>query len=304
MKITQGYIGAALIFAVLPALGISSSAFSADSGLVQEIRQKVDAKQYQDAQRQITTALSAIRSDDEGTDRFQLLMLRGECLLQTGQRASAVTAYELALRCAPDTRGAALARAHVLLLKASFNNQYKPKQGANTTPIDILDRESRKAAFAAMREDQAKTLAPGLRTAMQAHTLPPMLNVLQPLLDVGYLEYASKGSAEETRAELQSLGMRARELINADLRRIRRETSTLEIAANSAASDYTRRGLFSQERTQAKETIEYLKKIEQTARDVRRRAIELGFDGSAWEPIIAESADVADRLQALLDVPS
>jgi hypothetical protein len=131
--------------------------------------------------------------------------------------------------------------------------------------------------------------------------LTPMLNVLPSVLDIGYVEFAATGAATDTRNDLQAMGQRARDLINKEVRRISYQLNSLEIASNTT-DNYTRRGLFSDERKSVEDDVEYLKKIEQTARDARRRAIELGFDGKAWEPVIADSADLADRAQALLNV--
>ena len=122
-------------------------------------------------------------------------------------------------------------------------------------------------------------LKPRLDGAMSATSLTPMFEILPQILDVAYLEYASKGSATQTREEIKGLGARARELISVELRRIRHDTMTLEMVANSIADD-NRRGLYSTERTRGAETVNYLLQIEQLARDVRRRGTELGFDGS------------------------
>ena len=79
------------------------------------------------------------------------------------------------------------------------------------------------------------------------------------------------------------------------------QLNALEIASNST-QDYTRRRLFSNEQQSVQDSIDYLRKIEQTARNARRRARELGFDGTPWEPVIADAGDLADRAQALLNV--
>jgi hypothetical protein len=226
-------------------------------------------------------------------------MLRAECLIRINQRASAANNFELAVKCAPDVKSAALARANALLVKASPNNKYTPKGGGEA--IDILDPESRKRAFDALRNDTFKTVQPKYEDAMSGKSLVPMLNVLPSLLDVGYLEFAATGAATQTREDLKNMGVRARELMNSEIRRINYQVNSLDIASNTT-ENWTRRGLFSDERKRVEEDVTYLKKIEQTARDARRRATELGFDGSVWEPVIADSGDAAERAQALHDV--
>jgi hypothetical protein len=48
--------------------------------------------------------------------------------------------------------------------------------------------------------------------------------------------------------------------------------------------------------------VQYLKQIEQTARDVRRLGQTMGLQTAAWEPIASDSADLIDRAQAMLSV--
>lgn len=97
------------------------------------------------------------------------------------------------------------------------------------------------------------------------------------------------------------MGSRARELMSGELRRVRYHVSALELASNST-SDYVRRGLYSTERDAVQQDIDYVTKIGQTARDARRRAQELGYDGAAWESVIADCDDLVDRARALLSV--
>jgi hypothetical protein len=271
---------------------------------VDSVRQRVASGQYQDALRLISQQLTRTARDKDNPDRYDLLMLKGESLLQLGQRASAGDAFDQAAKAAPDIRGTALARANALLVRSAPNNKYKPKSGgASAQPIDILNPESRKQAFAALREDKLAALAPKLKKAEDAKSLPPMIDVLPAVLDCGYLEGASSGAAPQTRAALAEMGAHARDLMTAELRRLRYRVDQMEDLANSFINDdLTRRGLFSNERQELTDDIAYLKQIEQTARDARRRARELGFDGAAWEPIAADAADLADRAQALNDI--
>jgi len=264
---------------------------------LQDVQQKMDAGQYQDALRLISPLLASA-GDNNGT-RYQLLMLRGEALLQSQQRVPAANVFDVAAKIAPDAKATAAARANVLLLRASPDNKYTPKSGG--TPIDILQPASRKEAFAAMRADLAAALKPKYTAALKSDSLVPMMNVLPSMLDQAYLEFAADGSAPKTHEDLQAMGSRARELMSGELRRVRYHVSALELASNST-SDYVRRGLYSTERDAVQQDIDYVTKIGQTARDARRRAQELGYDGAAWESVIADCDDLVDRARALLSV--
>jgi hypothetical protein len=271
---------------------------AADDAAVRDAQQKFDAGQYPDALKVIAQALSKGTPTGESPERYQLLMLRGECLIRTGQRAPAAAAFDAANKSAPDVPSAALARANALLVRASPQNKYTPKDTANP-PIDITSPDPRKIAFAFFREDQARIVQPKVDKALAGTTLPPMIEVLPSLLDVAYLEYAARGNAEQTKASLMALGARARELMKGELKRVRHEIDVLEEVSNTYDGS-GRRGFYSNERTSLQASHDYVVQIEQAARQARRRVMDLGFDGAVWEPIIADAADLADLAQALL----
>jgi len=282
--------------AVVTCLG----SFSYGQGL-QSAQAKFDAGQYTDALKLISPALTQAKADDNPDEQYKLLMLRGECLLRVKNRTGAADNFDLAMKYAPNVKDAAVARATAVVVRASPANKYTPK-GKDKTPIDILDAESRKSAMEALRTDMVKNVKPRYDQAMSAQTLTPMMKLLPTLIDIGYLEAAGGGSATETRQDIQAMGTRARELINNELRRLNRQLNAIEIASNTT-TDFARRGLYADERATIATGIDYVKQIEQTARDVRRRGAELGFDTKVWEPIIADAADLADRGQALLNIP-
>src|SRR5436190_497403 len=292
----------AIVLAVLGGiLFITSRSAGADSpDPISDAQQKLDAGQFKDAITVVTQALTRTRPDDDSAQRAQLLTIKGEALLRMGQTATAASTFDMAVKSAPDVRTAALARANGLLIRAASQGKYRPKSGGGQ-PIDIIDPESRKQAFAALREDLSRTVKPKMQSALNGKTLPPLLDVLPAVMDLGYLEYAATGSAPTARDDLKELGARARELMNSELRKLRHQIDVLEDASNSQ-DNWNRRGLFSNERNWLANQVPYLRKIETTARDARSRARELGFDGAVWEPIIADAGDQADRAQAMLDM--
>jgi tetratricopeptide (TPR) repeat protein len=283
-------------------LFISSRALTAAAqpDPVSDAQQKLDAGQFKDAITIVTQSLTRSRPDDDSAQRGQLLTIKGEALLRMGQTATAASTFDMAVKSAPDVRTAALARANSLLIRASSQGKYRPRTGGGQ-PIEIIDPESRKQAFAALREDLSRTVKPKMQAALNGNTLPPLLDVLPSVMDLGYLEYAANGSAPTARDDLKELGAHARDLMNSELRKLRHQIDVLEDASNST-DNWNRRGLFSNERKWLTDQLPYLRRIEKTARDARSRARELGFDGAAWEPIIADAGDQADRAQAMLDV--
>ena len=266
---------------------------------VTEALNLMNAGKYKEALQSIAKSTATMTRDSDRDQQYQLLMLKGECLLQTGSYGAATTAFDAAAKSATDAKQIAPARANALLIRAAQAGKYRPRTG-NAQPIDIVPIATRPAAMAAMRSDMARQIKPQLDRALNGNTLPPMFEVLPKLLDIGFLEYTADGSAPNTRADLQQLGGQARELMNSELRRISQQTRVIENNAGSSWDGNTR-GLYSTERDALKNNATYLKQIEQTAREARRRAIELGFDGKAWEPVIADAADLADRTNALVE---
>jgi hypothetical protein len=60
------------------------------------------------------------------------------------------------------------------------------------------------------------------------------------------------------------------------------------------------RGLTYPEKNELQDALAYLGQIEKTARDVQRRARELGFTGEKWDAVIVEAGDAAENASRLL----
>lgn len=271
---------------------------------VKKIEDAYAAGQYRPALEGIAGLMPGLQSDDDKATRYQLLMIKGESLLRTDNRMLAVSAFEAATKNAVDARALAVARANALLVRASPDNKYTPKTGENKTPIDILDPAARKNAFLALRADMLAHVKGKINAATEADSLPPIIEAVNPLLDLGYLEYAADGAATQTKEMLQGLGERARGLINRAFTRMSTRMNLMESASNTQSNfgSGTRVGLTTPQRNEVAGYIDELQQIEQIARNARRRARELSMDGNAWEPIIADAADLMDRAKAMLDI--
>ncbi len=273
---------------------------AAEEPAVADARAKVEAGQYKEALQSIAKTLNGMPRDGDPDVQYQLFMLKGESLLQTKAYAAASAAFESAAYATRDPKLIAPARATAVLIKASMTGKYRPRTGGGAEPIDIISTATRPQAMAALRADLARQIQPAYEKAIDGDSLPPMINLVPKMLDLGYVEYMADGSAPKTREDLARMGARARELINAELRRINTRTVQIDNVSHSQWDGATR-GIHSDERDELRNNVTYLKQIEKTARDARRFAMELGFDGKVWEPIIADSADLADRSQALVD---
>jgi hypothetical protein len=284
---------------------IASLAFGADEGArpggggdVQTAQQMIADGKQTDAIKFIDQQLVQRRSEIADNERFALLMLKGEALIQTNKASMAGNAFEQARRAAADGRDAAVARAYMLLVRASPSSKYAPKK-PGSEPIDIVNPESRRAALEALRVDLLNAAKPKMARATQSKTLPPAMELLPALLDVASVELAATGSTQETQADVASLGEHSRELMHAQIDRVKRRVSGMADMAFSIEEGETRK-LLSNEVKEMQPMIAELRKIEKLARDVRNRARELGIQGTAWEQIAIEAADAADAAERVL----
>jgi hypothetical protein len=237
--------------------------------------------------------------DQSGPERYQLLMLKAEAAIQLNKASMAVSIFDQAVRAAPDGRSAAVARANALLFRASPTNKYTPKR-ADAEPVDLVNLESRRMAFDAFRADMAANTRPKIARATQAGTLRPALELFPAVLDLASIEFASKGSIEDTRADVAAMGEHARNMMRAEIGRSQRRINGLgDLAYSTEEGD--RRGLQSNELKELQPMVEELRRIEKTARDVRRRAQELGTPDPAWEQIAADAADLADAAERIAE---
>jgi hypothetical protein len=230
-------------------------------------------------------------------------MLKGDALIQTEKPSMAANAFDQARRAAPDGRAAAIARANGLLVRACPLNKYAPKNPPGAESIDITSPESRRAAFDALRTDMAAAAKPKMARAEQAKTLNTALELFPAILDMASIELAAHGTADETRADVASMGEHARDLMRAQIDRVQRRVNGLGDLAYST-EEGNRRGLFSNEVRELPPMIAELRRIEKTARDVRSRAQELGIAATAWEQIAIDAADAADAGERILEIGS
>ena len=290
-------------------------AFAAGSGLfshpvradgVEDVRRLVDEGKYRDALKQISQQLGAKGGKDatSSPDRYELLCLKGESLLRLGDRAMATSAFEQAARAASEPRAVATPRAMALLVKKSGGNRYKPKNGP-AAGIDIVAPESRREAFAALYEEMSATLRPTLERALRGKTLPPMMDALPSLFDLASVEYASKGSADESRKILAEFGAHARGLMESELNRVRLRIESLDEVANTVAfagDQLGRRGLHTNERNELRDLATYTKQIADTARKVRADVRQLGLEpNERWNAILAQAVEDAELARAVLE---
>jgi len=264
---------------------------------VQNAQALLNEGKADEALRFIDQHLIQRRVHSAGEERFQLLMMKGDAMIRTNKATMAASVFDQARRAAPNGQSAAVARANSLLVRAAPGGKYTPRSRA-AEPIDLVNPDSRRAAFDAFRADLLAQAKPKMDRATQAKTLPPALDVLPAILDIASVELASKGTTDETRADVSALSEHARGLMRGQLDLAHRRINTLGDLA-SRIEDGERRQLQSNEVKELPPMIAELRRIEKAARDVRSRAQELGIAATAWEQIAIDAADLADAAERI-----
>lgn len=261
-----------------------------------EIRQARDQGDYRRALQQAALALRLRGEAARGYDQYELQVIRGDSLLHLDDPVTALQAYEAAAQ-SREPRQVGTARATALLIRRSTDLKYTPRSGPDAAPIDIVDRDSRRKAAAALLEDELARRRAELAAAKQATTLEPILDLVEPVLDLRSLEYlATDGEGERMREIAADIDQRARELIERELTLIADTVAKMQKMANRIQDDggdsVYRRGLISTERQALRDTIAYLNRIGRTVELGQRLARMQGTDAAAWQPLVDETLRV------------
>ena len=157
--------------------------------------------------------------------------------------------------------------------------------------------------MAALYEDIRQSLEPRIKTAMNSAQLTLMIKLIPDMIDLYAVEFGAKDSAHESQATLQTMGARARELMGPELKRLNDRVSQIQFSASDMVwvnGIMTQAGLTPPQRQDLIEIGKYVQQIEATARDARTMAHRLGAPGEHWEDIIADSAELLNTVDTLL----
>src|SRR4051794_29348252 len=150
---------------------------------MQDLRDMYAATQYRICTQQVARVLNLKTPAAQEYDRGELLALRGDCLLNLGDRAGATKAYTEAQKSGnPDVW--CHARAMELLVKSG---KYRPKPAAaaaaTTSPspdadpgAGVTDDAAMKQAMSDLLGVQRQRAEPKLRAAERAQNLAPILD--------------------------------------------------------------------------------------------------------------------------------
>jgi hypothetical protein len=259
---------------------------------------------YRSAVRQLEKILFA-QPELSPADRYELLMLKGECQLQLQDRLGAISAFKSAGKAAGDVQQLAAAQANALVLERSSSGRFTPRYGTTSKePIDILPVESRKQAMTALQAELWAQYKSQIDTALRAKNLPPIEQVFTRVADMFFLETMVNGDATQTGQVMRDLGRHAFDLMRTELSGAARRVDQLNQTANStsvlgAGWNTSRLGLTSPQRDELKKMLPFLVKLRDRATEYRRLAARLGGDEAKWDALVADATDTALDCEAL-----
>jgi hypothetical protein len=281
-----------------------------------ELRQMRDAGQYHICLQQIGRVLRLGGGAGKGYDRYDLLLLRGDCLLHLEDPATAKLAYAAAAQ-SPVAEQARAGRATALLIQRSTKMTYVPKTGNDTGDgINIASAENRTKAMAALLRDELRASEGDINRATAAENLVPIQQVLPKLADLYAVERTATGGDTSTRPILKAVGERARTLIDQELGLQEQATAAIQERANQHVAapavavagggawwwgGDVRRGLYTDDRRELRDLIDYLLRIEETVKLGRQIAVSFDGDTKPWDPLIERASKVVQHAQDVLE---
>jgi hypothetical protein len=179
----------------------AATAATSEAPTADAINTLLDAGKFQEALDGITRILDP--KNTASYDRTKVLMSRAECYLQLKKEANALNVLEDVRKQADKdkaTKDEAAAQSMILLIRRSSDGKYRPKTSADKTPLDILDRKARKAAYEALFADELASCKQDARDAASGISIVPIMTLANRIDDLLSLERLTTGRNPQTSA--------------------------------------------------------------------------------------------------------
>lgn len=273
-----------------------------------ELQQIHDAGEYRVCLQHLARALQGTQAN--APERYDLLLLRGDCLLHLEDPASARIAYASVAK-SPIASQARRGRAMALLLQRSAGMTYLPRGETNPSAgISLANDDARRRALNALLADELRDGEADLRSATGAQNLVPIRDALPRLADLQAVEWCATGGDVKLKPTLAAVGTRARTLIDRELDLCEQTISVVETRANQLVDvrvsgwwwgGTARRGLYTRDRWKLRDMIEYMQRIEEAAKLGQELAPAFDDAAAEWEPLVARATKAAHHAQDVLD---
>ncbi len=206
--------------APVPSAAAAAPVLAPTPPAVEQIEADLDQKQYGAAVRDANKLLAVHAGPDAGYSRFQVTMLKGDALIGNHAVTAGKAAYRDALHETHDPHEVALATWTTELFRRAKGTTYVPHvtgaaaAGGGNAPIDLVDRDSRKAGFAALLEDELSVLGPDLKQAAATQSLVQIMPAVKRVQALAELDGIANGSDARTAALAGGLLEHARNLMS------------------------------------------------------------------------------------------
>lgn len=296
-----------VLFVAIVGLAVAPHRVAAADATLDDARADFASGDYAACLRKSATLISSNAVKSDPAQRYDLLLLRGECLLRIKQRPAAIEAFNAAAAVMKNKRDldkAASATSLAVLVKASPDLTYKSKQHSDRPGINVVEPSTRPDAMKALFDDLDAAVEPRIGKAMQEKSLVPIQSILQDVWELYAVEFAAKGDATSTATKLEGLGGHARSLIGEELEKIISRLDQLKDLASSptwVTQVMSYRGLTTPERNELQKVADYLVQIERTAENGRRISRLFGRTGEGWDTLLADCAVARDVAQQTYD---
>jgi hypothetical protein len=270
-----------------------------------DLHQMYDNADYQAAVQQIARVLRLRGQAAQPYDRDALLLLRGKTLLALDDPRAAKRAFDEAQK-SQQSDIAMTAHGYVTLLNRSKLSVYTKRSG-DKAQISIADPKNQVEAFAALLDDELPAFQKEAAAAAKADNLNPAIALVPKMLDLAGVDFAATGKCERIEPIAKEVGARARELIQNELTAQEQKISAIERMADQLIDTggvagrgtrrgggwwnggVTRRGLVSNEREDLYQLVEYLQKVEDTAKRGQSVAHAVKGETAAWDALVQQA---------------
>ena len=200
-----------------------------------------------------------------------------------------------------------------LLLQNTTKLAYLPRHDRDGGDgINITSKEGRNRALRALLADELRAGDADLRRAAGAENLVPVRDVLARLVDLYAVERTATGGDTQMRPILEAIGQRARTLIDRELEVREQTIAAFEGRANQRLEapafagrwwwgGDVRRGLYTTDRRELRDLIDYLRRIDETTKLGRQLATSFDADATVWDPLVARASKAIGHAQDVLD---
>ncbi len=288
-----------------------------------ELQQLMADKQWQPLLQKLSRVVSLRGAAAQQYDHYELLMMKAEAHTQLKANSAAIAAFNEAAKEPNITHDkAAIASASANLIKSSQGMVYKRKvpgtQPSDPKSYDVLDRENRKQAFAALAADLNSLLQSKAKAATTATNLRGVVDVLHALGDLKNAEIAAGDATPMADALLTPLVAHAKDLSSKALADDRNRVDVIEKSANTVidvvdrqhinsggyggqtiqVTRYKKQGLIGNDMSNLKSLIQDCQTI--SAGD-KQLADMFGDVGKPLLDVSAEADKLSDRAKVILN---